>query len=159
MGMMKVLRNIVIAMAIAAVPMAAVQAGPMDKAVGARKADMKLRAFYMGQLGGMAKGKIAYDAKTAQGAANSLLALTKLDGSKMWPKGSGNDMLGTKTRAMPNIWSTYPEVAGKGKAYKMAVENLVKVAGSGLDGLKGAIGPVGKGCGGCPKPFRAEKKK
>jgi len=131
----------------------------MDKPVAARKADMKLRAFYMGQLGAMAKGKIAYDAKVAQGAANSLLTLTKLDGSRMWPMGSGNDKLGDMTRAKPEIWSTYPEIAGKGKAYKMAVENLAKVAGSGLDALKGAIGPVGKGCGGCHKPFREKKKK
>ncbi len=159
MGIMKILKKLLIAMVMAAVPLAAVQAGPMDKPVAARKADMKLRAFYMGQLGGMAKGKIAYDAKVAQGAANSLLALTKLDGSKMWPMGSGNDKLGDMTRAKPEIWSTYPEVAGKGKAYKMAVENLAKAAGSGLDALKGAIGPVGKGCGGCHKPFREKKKK
>ncbi len=157
--MLRIFRNIVIVMAIAAVPAAAVHAGPMDKPVAARKADMKLRAFYMGQLGAMAKGKIAYDAKVAQGAANSLLTLTKLDGSRMWPMGSGNDKLGDMTRAKPEIWSTYPEIAGKGKAYKMAVENLAKVAGSGLDALKGAIGPVGKGCGGCHKPFREKKKK
>ena len=104
--MLRIFRNIVIAMAIAAVPATAVHAGPMDKPVAARKADMKLRAFYMGQLGGMAKGKIAYDANVAQGAANILLTWTKVDGSRLRPIGSGNAKLGGMTRANPAVWST-----------------------------------------------------
>jgi len=156
--MLKALWRAGIAIAILAAPTAAAQAADFDKAVKARKAVMQIRGFYMGQLGGMAKGKMEYDAKVAQGAANGLLALSNMDASKMWPKGSGNDKLGDKTRAKPEIWSTYPEVAGKGKALKTALESLVKVAGSGLDGLKGGIGAVGKACGGCHKPFRAKKK-
>ena len=134
------------------------QAAEMDKPVAARQAVMKLRAFYLGTLGGMAKGKIAYDAKKAQSAADSLLGLSNLDGSAMWPPGSGNDKRGTKTRALPAIWSTYPAVAEKGKAQKMAEEAMAKVAGNGLAALQGAIGDVGKACGGCHKQFREKKK-
>jgi len=133
------------------------QAGPMDKPVAARQSVMKLYGFYMGQLGSMAKGKMAYDAKQAQGAAEGLLALSVLDTSKMWLPGSGVDKLGDKTRAKPEIWSTYPEVAGKGKALTMALEGMVKVAGGGLDGLRGGIGAVGKACGSCHKAFRVKK--
>jgi len=157
--MLKTIRNVVIAAAAMAVLAAGgAQAADMDKPVAARKSVMQLRSFYLGQLGAMAKGKMDYDAKKAQGAADGLLALSTIDASSMWPAGSGTDMLGTKTRAKPEIWSTYPEVANKGKALKVALEGLVKVAGTGLDGLKGGIGDVGKSCGGCHKPFRADKK-
>ncbi|MDA1100780.1 MAG: cytochrome c [Proteobacteria bacterium] len=158
MKMLKALRIAGVALAVMAVPAAGAQAADMDRPVAARQAVMKLNGFYMGQLGGMAKGEMAYDAKVAEGAANGLLALAKLDTSSMWIKGSGNDVLGTKTRAKPEIWSTYPDVANKSKALKAALEDLVKVAGTGLEGLKGGIGAVGKACGGCHKPFRAEKK-
>ncbi len=156
--MLNALRKAGIVIAIVAMPAIAAQAADMSKPVAARKAVMKVNGFYMGQLGGMAKGKMAYDAKVAQGAANGLLALAKLDTSKMWLKDSGNDKLGTKTRAKPEIWSTYPDVANKAKALETALESLVKVAGTGLEGLKGGIGAVGKACGGCHKPFRAKKK-
>ncbi len=156
--MRKAFRGTAIAVATMAILATGAQAGEMDKPVAARKAVMKLNGFYMGQLGGMAKGKAPYDAKKAQGAANGLLALAALDTSTMWLAGSGNDKLGDKTRAKPEIWSTYPEVANKGKALAIALQNLVKVAGTGLDGLRGGIGAVGKACGGCHKPFREKKK-
>ncbi|MDE0944261.1 MAG: cytochrome c [Alphaproteobacteria bacterium] len=111
----------------------------------------------MGQLGGMAKGKMPYEAKKAQGAATSLQATANLNTMGMWLPGSGNDKLGTKTRAKPEIWSTYPAVAEKSKALKMALVDLVKVAGTDLKGLQGAMGAVGKSCGSCHKAFRAKK--
>jgi len=64
-----------------------------------------------------------------------------------------------KTRAKVEAWTTYPEVANKHKALVDAATKLSAVAGDGLDALKGAIGPVGKSCGGCHKPFREPAKK
>jgi cytochrome c556 len=157
-NMLKAMRTLgIAALAVVALSVAA-QAADMSKPVAARQSVMKLYSFYMGQLGAMAKGKMEYNAKTAQGAANGLLALATLDTSKMWVPGSGNDKLGDKTRAKPEIWSTYPKVAEKGKALVTALGGFVKVAGTGLDGLRGGIGPVGKSCGGCHKPFREKKK-
>lgn len=155
--MLKDLTRVLLAVAAIAIISGTAQAGEMDKPVAARQAVMKLRGFYMGQLGAMAKGNMPYDAKKAQSAANSLANLNKIDASAMWPPGSGNDKLGDMTRAKPEIWSTYPEIGKKGKAYGMAVEGLVKTAGTGLDGLRGSIGNVGKACGGCHKPFRQKK--
>ncbi|MAG97859.1 MAG: cytochrome C554 [Rhodospirillaceae bacterium] len=156
--MQQILRGIAFAVVALAVLTGPAQAADMDKAVAARQAVMKLRSFYLGQIGAMAKAKMPYDAKKAQGAANSLLALESLDSSAMWVPGSGADKLGDKTRAKPEIWSTYPDVATKAKALKSALANLVKVAGTGLDGLRSGIGDVGKSCGGCHKPFRTDKK-
>ena len=77
----------------------------------------------------------------------------------MWPAGSGNDnaALKGKTRALPEIWSTYPKVAEKSADLTAALEAFVKVAGTDLDSMKGAIGSVGKGCKGCHEDFRAEE--
>jgi len=159
--MYKLIRNSVMALAAVAVLGAgvpAVQAAGTDKAVSARKSVMQLRGFYLGTLGGMAKGKVAYDAKKAAGAANSLAALEQLDGSAMWPPGSGNDKLGDKTRALPEIWSTWPAIGKNSKAMKAAVANMANMAGKDLASLQGSIGAVGKACGSCHKAFRAKKK-
>ena len=157
-AMLKLLKVVSVLIAIAVLQTATVQAGEMDKPVAARKAVMKLRVFYISQLGGMAKGKIQYDAKKAQGAADGLLALAKLDMSSMWPAGSGNDKLGDMTRAKPEIWKPNSGVGAKAKDLRTATEALAKVAGTGLDGLRGGIGAVGKSCGSCHKAFRVPKK-
>jgi cytochrome c556 len=76
----------------------------------------------------------------------------------MWLPGSGNDKLGTATRAKPEIWQPKSGIGGKAKDLKVALQGLVQTAGSGLEGLRGSIGAVGKACGSCHKAFRAKKK-
>ncbi len=132
--------------------------GHLEKAIKARKAQMTLFSFNLGILGAMAKGEAEYNAETAAGAANNLLAAAKLDGSQMWPQGSDNAAMPGKTRALPDIWTTYPKVNDQIKALTDALENLVPAAGKDLESLQGAMKAVGAGCGGCHKPFRAEDK-
>ena len=129
-------------------------AADATKAVDARKAVKGLYSHYLGQLGAMAKGEAPYDAAVAGSAAASLAALTSLDQSRMWPQGSDNGALGDKTRALPAIWSTYPAVMDKSNALAAAVGALNEKAGTDLDGLRGAMGPVGKACGACHEDFR-----
>ena len=129
----------------------------LEKAIAARQAVMSLYAFNLGQLGAMAKGNVAYDAAAASAAAGNLAALAKLDQGAMWPQGSDVTAMPDKTRAKAEAWSTYPEIAEKGKALAVASASLAQVAGDGLPALQGGIGDVGKACGGCHKPFRAPK--
>ncbi len=129
--------------------------GHLEGAIKARKAVMQLRAYSIGQLGAMAKGEVEYDAAAASAAANNLLALAKLDQSTMWPQGTDNASMPGKTRALPEIWSTYPAVVEKAKAMVVAAEAMAKVAGTDLASLQGAMGGVGGACGGCHKPFQA----
>ena len=128
-------------------------------AVKARQAYMQLNGFYMGQLAAVAKGQVPYDAAQATGIANSLLALASMDAGAMWPPGSGNDnpALAGKTRALPEIWTTFPAVVEKADALSKALEAMVVAAGTDLASLQGAFGAVGAGCGGCHRSFRAEK--
>ncbi len=136
----------------------AIADGHLDGAVKARKALMQLYAFNIGQLGGMAKGKIPYDAKIASAAANNLKTAASIDQSAMWPPGTDNGTMGEKTRALPDIWTTFPKILDAQKALVAATDGIAAAAGKDLASLQGAIGAVGKGCGGCHKPYRAEKK-
>lgn len=154
---LKQVKTVLISVATAIVFTAGAQAADVKKPVQARQSVMKLYSFYMGQLGGMAKGNIGYDAKTAQGAAEALHALATMDAGKMWVAGSSRADIGELTRAKAEIWTTYPEIDKKFQALTAAVGGLVKVAGTGPDGLKSGIGPVGKSCGGCHKTFRHKK--
>ena len=128
-----------------------------EKAIKARQGEMQLRSFNAGPLFGMAKGKVAYDAKAAQLHANNLKALAAIDNAGLWPKGTDNAAYKGKTRAKADIWSTYPKVAEANKAFVAAANDLAGAAGGGLDGLKVKVGALGKSCGGCHKPFRAKE--
>ncbi|MGI9480980.1 MAG: c-type cytochrome [Hyphomicrobiales bacterium] len=132
--------------------------GHFEKAIKARKAVMTIYAFNLGVLGAMAKGEAEYDSKVAMGAANNLLAAANLDASQLWPQGSDNKAMPDKTRALPDIWTTYPKVVEHQKALIKALEALGPASGKDLQSLQGAMKAVGGGCGGCHKPFRAEKK-
>lgn len=135
----------------------AIAESPHDGAVKARKADMQMRAFNLGILGAMAKGKVEYNAKAASAAAHNLKVLSTLNASAMWPQGSDADAYGDGTTASPAIWSTYPKIVEAAKAFVAAADAMDAAAGKDLASLQGAIGAVGKSCGGCHKPFRVKK--
>jgi len=133
--------------------------GPHDKAIKARQAMFQLYGFNIGILSAMAKGKRDYDADIAVEAATNLQAAANLGQSQFWPQGSDNQTDGNaRTRALPEIWTTFPAITEKADALKVATAALVPVAGNGLDALKGAMGDVGASCKGCHDDYRAEKK-
>ena len=125
----------------------------------ARQAVMRLNSFNLGLLGAMAKGEAPYDAKVAAAAANNLLAIANMDNAAMWPAGSGADApgLADKTRAKPEIWSTYPEITEKQQALTDALTTMAAAAGEGLDAVRANMGAVGDGCKGCHESFRVPK--
>jgi cytochrome c556 len=133
---------------------AAFSAGEFDWSVKARKAEMTLRAFNIGQLGAMANGKMEYNADAAKAAAHNLKVLTTLNGMAMWPKGSDNVALGDKTNALPALWENFPKVIEATKALSAAADVMADAAGKDLASLQGAIGAVGKACASCHGQFR-----
>lgn len=130
---------------------------PLLKAIKARQAEMTLRSFNAGPLFGMAKGDIEYDAELAATLANNLLTLTTVNSGRMWPEGSDNEAWPDDTRSLPEIWTTYPDIEDKEKAYVDAITALAGVAGNGLGELRSVIGDVGQSCKGCHDDFRAEE--
>lgn len=138
-------------------PAFAAKDDPNLKLIKARQSDMQIRSFSAGPLFAMAKGKIDYDAEMASKLANNLKTLLELDMGSAWKQGTDNEAYPGKTTALPKIWTNYPDVAEKGKAYAKAVGELAAVAGNGLDALKGKVGALGKGCKGCHDDFREKK--
>ncbi len=130
---------------------------PMLKVIKARKAEMVLRSWNAGPLFAMAKGEKDYDAESAASLANNLQLLLSMDNGAMWPQGSDNQAYEGKTRALPEIWTTYPAIADAGKVYAEAVNGLATEAGNGLDALRSKVGALGKSCKGCHTDFRAKK--
>ena len=130
---------------------------PNLKLIKARQSVMQLRSFNAGPLFGMAKGKIDYDAEFASILANNLLLMTKMNNGRAWAKGTDNGAYKGKTAALPEIWTTYPKIGEKGKAYVKAVTELAAVAGNGVDALKSKVGALGKGCKGCHDDFREKR--
>ena len=143
---------LIIGLALAAPGLAAKD--PLKNAMKARQGEMQLRAFNVGPLFAMAKGKIDYDAAMANKLAGNLKLLLDLDTSRHWPKGSDIDNYMGDTTALPEIWTTYPEIGEYGKKYATAVNELAAEAGNGVDALKSKIGAVGRSCKGCHDEFR-----
>lgn len=129
----------------------------VEAAVKARQAQMTLYAFNLGLLGGMAKGAIEYDAAAASAAAANLAAQASMDQSRMWLPGSDADAFGDGTRAKPDIWKEGSKAGEYGMALAKNAAALSSAAGDGLEALRGAIGPVGKTCGGCHDDYRVPK--
>lgn len=157
--MNKMLRTAILATAtlgFVAAPVLADKAA--EKAIGARKAQMQLYAFNIGQLGAMAKGEVDYDAGVAKVAAENLASLAALNGMAMWPQGTDSTSMPDMTRAKVEAWTTWPAIAKDSEALVASSAALAAVAGEGLDALRGGIGAVGKSCGGCHKAYREEKK-
>ena len=129
---------------------------PNVNAIKARQGNMQIRAFNAGPLFAMAKGKMDYNAELAGKLAGNLKLLLDLDTSRDWPQGSDNKSYPKETRALPAIWTTYPEIGKYGKKYATAVTELSGVAGNGLDALRSKIGALGKSCKGCHDEFQDE---
>ena len=130
---------------------------PLKNAIKARQGEMQLRAFNVGPLFGMAKGKIDYDADLAKKLAGNLKLMLDLDNGRAWAKGSDIDNYMGDTTALPKIWTTYPEISKYGKKYVEAVNELAAVAGDGRDALKSKMGEIGKSCKGCHDEFREKQ--
>ncbi|MCK8465359.1 cytochrome c [Aliiroseovarius sp. S1339] len=125
----------------------------LESATKARQAQMQLYSFNLGTLGAMAKEEVAYDSASAQTAADNLATLTSLSQAGYWLPGSDNESM-EKTRALPAIWADGSEVGAKGKDFVDAVMAMQAAAGTDIDALKAAMGPLGAACSACHKDYR-----
>jgi cytochrome c556 len=125
-----------------------------NPAVKARQSHMQLYQHNLGLLGNMAKGEVAYDADTAQAAANNLASLTTLAHVGYWTPGTSNADLGEETRALPALWEAGSKAGEIGGQLAEAAANLASVAGNGQDAIGPALGPVGGACTECHKAYR-----
>ena len=126
--------------------------GPIET----RKATMKtIGGGFGGVMVKMVKGEVPYDAKAAKEAYDTMVAAAKtIDVDALFPKGSET---GGDTTAAPKIWE---DMAGFKAAMAKMKETLPGQAdnvGKGLDGLKVAVGEIGKTCKACHDTYRIPK--
>lgn len=124
-------------------------------AVEARQGQFKLYGHNIAVLGGMAQGRMDYDAEMAQTAADNLFHLTRHDQSRLWPEGTDSSMV-METRAKAEIWENLDDFTAKFVALQEASAALQGVAGDGLEALRPAVGAVGASCGACHEDYREE---
>ncbi len=151
---MRIVRSLVIAATLTSLAGAAFAQDAGKAAIGARQALMKMQAYYLGQLGMMAQGKVPYDAKAATIAANGLEAISSVDFATLFPQGSDN-AADPQTKALPAIWTSMDDFVSKYADLHKASLTLQAQAGNGLDALKANFGPVAGTCGACHKEYRA----
>lgn len=130
--------------------------GEFAREIKARQAQMTLYAFNLGILGAMAKGEVEYNAEAAGLAASNLAAANSVWMPTAWAEGSDNASA-QGTRALPAIWASGSDIGAKAQALRDAVAVMKTAAGTDLEALRGAIGPVGAACGACHKSYRAEE--
>lgn len=152
------IRRILLAAAAVAtlIPVAGYAHKAIEDTIEARRGFYQLVGFNTHKLAEMAKGGVAYDAATAENYARNLRLLTEMESGALWPEGSDNLSKPGLTRAKPEIWTTWPAIAGKVDDWKAAVVQLDANAGAGLEALRGAMGPLGQSCKGCHQDFRAK---
>jgi len=122
----------------------------------ARRAFYTLVNFEMATLGGMAQGKVDYDADLASQSAGDLMSLASLHTADYFAPGSSNEDIPGETRAKSDIWDDMEGLQEKGMAFYQAVADLNEVAGNGLEALQPAMGKVGGTCKACHDDFRAK---
>jgi cytochrome c556 len=133
------------------------QADAGDDAIATRQGYMKLVVWEAGPLVGMAKGKMAYDADAAMEHAAKLKAISQYPVTGLFLPGTSKADRPGKTVAKPEIWADADKFAKAFENWQAAVAVVADVAGDGQKVLAGAVGELGKTCGGCHKPFRAKK--
>jgi cytochrome c556 len=138
---------------VAAVPLeAAAQAKP-EVLVKQRQAGMTLIGKYFGPLGGMAQGKIPFNADVVQRNAGYLDVLAKLP----WD-GFHESTKGTKSAALPAVFEKQSEFKQGAERMQSEVSKLASVSKAGDEAaVKAQIGAVGKTCGGCHDNFREKR--
>ena len=119
-----------------------------------RQSTFTLIRANMGTLGGMAKGKIPFDAKIVERNATRIHQLSFMIADYTKTDTSGFKV---KSDALPKVWTERAAFEKRIDDLTVASEKLVKISTSGDEAaIKAAIGGVGKTCGGCHDDFKKD---
>ena len=118
-----------------------------------RQAAMTLIGKYFGPLGGMAQGKVPYNAQVVQRNAGFLDNLSRMP----WD-GFDAGTQGEKSRALPAIWKESDKFKEASSRFENETAKLYEVSRGGDEAaVKAQIGAVGKTCAGCHDNFRQKQ--
>ena len=118
-----------------------------------RQAGMTLISKYFGPLGGMAQGKVPFNAQLVQRNADYLAALSQMPWDGFDPSTAD-----VKSRAKPELYKEMDKVKGLIERFQGEVKKLQTAAKSGDEAaIKSQIAAVGKACGACHDPYREKQ--
>ena len=127
------------------------QAKP-DVLVKQRQAAMTLIGKYFGPLGGMAQGRVPYDAAVVQRNAGFVDNLSRMPWDGFDPSTKGE-----KSRALPALFDNPAKVKEAVSRFENEAAKLAALSRTGDEAaVKAQIGAVGKTCGACHDDFRAK---
>ncbi|SON56042.1 Cytochrome c' precursor [Hartmannibacter diazotrophicus] len=121
-------------------------------AISARQKLMKGIGDEMKTLGGMAQGKIEYDATKAAAAAK-VISENAREFPTLFPDDS---MTGNKTEALPIIWEKKDDFTQKAEKLSADAATLADASAGGLDAFKPAFGAMAENCKSCHETYRAK---
>lgn len=117
---------------------------------------MKSIGGHTGAIAGVVKGEVSL-AGDVEAHARAINAMSQLL-DHLFPKGTDNVAI-KETRALPAIWEDMGKFDAGVKALQAESAKMVEVAQGGDVAAIGAqLENLGKACGGCHKPYRAEAK-
>ncbi len=120
-----------------------------------RQSVMKAMGGHAAAIAGVVKGEVSYVDHVAA-HARGIHEMSKLVPG-LFPEGTSQFEF-ANTRALPEIWDQRAKFEAATKELKAQSAKLVEVAGRGDVAEIGAqLLNLGKACGGCHKPFRAEQ--
>jgi cytochrome c556 len=118
-----------------------------------RQAGMTLISKYFGPLGGMAQGKVPFNAQLVQRNANYLAVLTEMPWDGFDPS-TANE----KSRAKPELFKEMDKVKELIDRFQGEVKKLQTAAKGGDEAaIKSQIAAVGKACGACHDRYREKQ--
>lgn len=118
-----------------------------------RQSAMTLIGKYWGPLGGMAQGKVPYNAEVVQRNAAYLEALAKMPWDGFDP--ATKDV---KSAALPEVYSNQAKFKEAADRLQNETAKLAQMSKSGDENaIKAQLGAVGKSCGGCHNDFRQKQ--
>ena len=119
-----------------------------------RQSALHLLGFYMGPLGGMARGQLPMEAGVVSHNAAQLAVLAPMLEDTFKVDTSAYDL---ETEALDKIWANWDDFVSKAMATSEKAAELAVVAETGDEGaIRAAIAAVGKTCGGCHDVYREE---
>ena len=118
-----------------------------------RQSAMTLVGKYWGPLGGMAAGRVPFDANIVARNAGYLEVLSKLP----WD-GFDASTQDVKSAALPEVWKDGAKFKAAQDTMQSEIGKLAAVAKGGNEAaIKAALGDTGKTCGGCHNTFRQKQ--